>query len=413
MSTDENPSLSTLPVELVYRIFGYLDTRTIVRSIRCVCKQLYKLVNTYNQFDLDFKSILKIDFIFLCNYISPENVISLTLSDNDQTPGQIQYFLSLFRLNQFSQLRSLTLIEIDDCYLSIIVKDIQTSSLNSLTIHSERDYLQNNTSPEDLSLVLSLSTLRKIDLNISTFDLSRLSWPIECSIQHLEIDCRTVNDYYTIVQLLPNLRRFVVRQLNEKMNDETISNLDNLESFGQLYSLTLKSCSIDMFILKLLLSLTLSIENLQLIRCIDLNEFISHSTEWETFLQTKLPSLNKLQFFLIDDGQVFANTLFNTELILNSFRTPFWIERKKWFVICDYIISSQIVILYTPSCFDPEFEYVYHSKPTSRSTSSSVIDNPVIMDEVKKMYLDLGSVMHLATSTQVKTYKKIHSIFQH
>jgi hypothetical protein len=72
-----------------------------------------------------------------------------------------------------------------------------------------------------------------------------------------------------------------------------------------------------------------------------------------------------------------------------------------------------MVILYTPSFFDPEFEYVYHSKPTSRSTSSSVIDNPVIMDEVKKMYLNLESVMQLATSTQVKTYKKIHSIFQH
>src|SRR5689334_21679595 len=114
MSFKEKPSLCTLPVELVHYIFGYLDAKTIVRSIRCVCKRLYTIVNTYNQFYFDFNSILKNDFLFLCNYIK-----------NDKTPGQIQHFISIFCLSQFNQLRSLTLIEIDHCYLSIILKDIQ------------------------------------------------------------------------------------------------------------------------------------------------------------------------------------------------------------------------------------------------------------------------------------------------
>ncbi len=77
MSDNEKPSLGTLPPELVYKFFGYLDAKTIARSLRCVCRELYTIVNIYDQFIFDFNSILTCDFIFLCNYIKHDKVISL------------------------------------------------------------------------------------------------------------------------------------------------------------------------------------------------------------------------------------------------------------------------------------------------------------------------------------------------
>ena len=84
---------------LFFYIFRYLDTPTIVRSFRKVCKQFYTIVPLYDRFKFDFKSILESDFHLLCNFIQAKNVESLTLSDDDdETPGQIGYFLSIFRI---------------------------------------------------------------------------------------------------------------------------------------------------------------------------------------------------------------------------------------------------------------------------------------------------------------------------
>ncbi len=218
----------------------------------------------------------------------------------------------------------------------------------------------------------------------------------------MEINCRRLNEYYNIVRHLPNLRIFVVRQLDEQIHDGMITKPDDLEGFRQLSRLTLKCCNIDMVIFELILSLTPSIEHLQLIRCVELDIFTSYLPQWEKFVKKNLLLLNKFEFFLVDHRIFFNATPVDTESVINPFRTSFWIETKKWFVICDYIISPRTIIVYTPSFFDPQFEYVYQSKQISRSTTSSTINNSIVMDGVRKIHLNLESVMSSATSIQVK-----------
>jgi hypothetical protein len=400
MATEQNPSLGTLPSELIFHIFHHLDAPTIVRSVRRVCKRLFKIVNIYDRFIFDFKSILKPDFHFLCNYIQPENVISLTLSDDDETPGQIIYFLSIFRLGQFTQLRCLTLLEIDDCHLSIILKDIKTLQLKSLMIHSERDYSQNCTSPNDFSSIISLKSLRRLIVNILSFDVSQITWPVECTIEHLEMNCRTLNEYCNILDHLPNLLVFVVGQLDEQMTDETAVELLNLSPFRRLSSLTFKYGRIDVIILELLLSMTPSIQHLQLIRSADLHAFASYIPQWQKFVEAKLPLLNKFEFFLTEYLQFF-NASVDTESLIVAFRSSFWTETKKWSVTCDYVVYPRMVILYTSSFFDPEFEYDYQSKQICRTTSIPTNKNTMKMDGVRKMRLNLTQVMPLTTSPEV------------
>ena len=401
MSTEQIPSLSTLPVEIILYIFRYFDAQTIVRSFRTICKRFYCIVNTYQQFNFDFNGILKSDFHFLCNYVQPKNVELLTLSDNDETPGQIEYFLSIFRINQFSRLRSLTILEIDDCYLTSILKDLQTSTLSSLSIRSCRDYSENRACSDALSSAISSLNLHKFSFNIPSFDTSAIVWPWECTIQHLEICCRTLDVYCNILYCLPNLRTFVVEYLNEDDLDEAISKLSSLDPFYQLVSLTFKYCSINMIILESILSLVPSLEHLQLMRSVDLHSFVLHVHRWEKLVSTKLISLTKFDCFLIANGYYFE-TPTDTESLIAPFRTSFWTETKGWLIVCDHIVSSQTVILYTPPIFDPQFEFIYESKEIRRSTSVPTINDKILMSGVRKMSLDLTKMMCLATSSQVR-----------
>jgi hypothetical protein len=104
-----NASLLTLPTELHHRIFDYLDVQTVIRSVRCVCRQLHATVNAYNRLQLNLTSMIKPDLKLLRRVIRPENVISITFSDGDRaTSGEIDLFFSNVDVHRFTQLRSLT-----------------------------------------------------------------------------------------------------------------------------------------------------------------------------------------------------------------------------------------------------------------------------------------------------------------
>ena len=111
-------SLHILPVEIIHRIFDHFDGQTILLSVRYVCKRLYTITDSYNRYELDFSYISKSDFHLIHRIIDPKNVISLTLSDGNKTPDQIGLFLLHFCIDQFIQLRSLTLIDVQDSVLS-------------------------------------------------------------------------------------------------------------------------------------------------------------------------------------------------------------------------------------------------------------------------------------------------------
>jgi hypothetical protein len=127
MSTTFIPSLDTLPIELIYRIFDNLDGQIIVLSLRHVCKQLDTIINAYfhqNGYKLNFDCISKSDFVRVCHFIQPENIISLTLSDQWTTASQISLLLSFFPIERFTRLRSLTLLNVEDQHLKLILKHV-------------------------------------------------------------------------------------------------------------------------------------------------------------------------------------------------------------------------------------------------------------------------------------------------
>jgi hypothetical protein len=137
MSTSVFPSLDTRPFELIYRILDNLDGQWIILSLRHLSKRWDMVLDTYFHqvgYRLNFDRISKTDFDQVCRHIRPENVLSLILSDQSNTPGQIPLFLHLFSIKQFIRLRSLTLLNIEDRHLVLILKHAVACPLISVSI---------------------------------------------------------------------------------------------------------------------------------------------------------------------------------------------------------------------------------------------------------------------------------------
>ncbi|CAF5145071.1 unnamed protein product, partial [Rotaria sp. Silwood1] len=98
--------------------------------------KFHTITQTFNGYELDFSSSTKDDFHFICHLIHPENVISIIVSDRETIPGQIKLFFSLFQIQQFTRLRSLTLDNIDCKDLNEILHNILHCSLMFLSCHT-------------------------------------------------------------------------------------------------------------------------------------------------------------------------------------------------------------------------------------------------------------------------------------
>ena len=386
--------LATLPVEILHRIFDYLDIQTILFSLRSVCTRFYSIANSYNSYNFNFESISKSNFYLICRIIPFEQVISLTLSNKDKTHGQIQLFLSLFNINQFIRLRSLTLIQIEDDDLKIFLDYINHSSLISLTINSQTLSIRKNTALNLLSSSIEYRTLQKLDLNMWPKDMNELQWPITCTINYLRIrNSISLNQFYLILQHFPCLQTIILKDFNIDDTDKSMSTYFNDNQFFQLKSLTCEDGRIQMNKLEPCLSLTPALIHLKLIGNGNLFNSSFDGYRWEQLIKSKLPLLKKFEFFISILTEVNFDTD-NIEQLISFFRTSFWFDEKHCFVICDYIIYLHKLILYTIPVCNYHFGYYSNVDIVSAANFPRKTNDSIMMDNVKQLDLNLNKVMN-------------------
>lgn len=256
-----------VPVELLHDLFDYFLAHELLYSFRHVSDYIDGALRSYSAYRWNFQSIGKREFDLVCRHIHPEQVISLVLPDDNDTPGLPRLFLSRFRIEQFVQLQALSLISTDlHSSLSILSQLNQLSQLRSLTISTPFD-------PE---------MLRCYQLQLTSLDFPS---------QHL-----TMEEIARFLANLPALKHF------------------ELVAAG----------SMDLF----------------------------DGNRWKIFTQ----SLHTFHF------QFLAPTRLSED-ILQSFRTPFWLEEKHWFVAYqDYSLFS--VPRFTPKHIDlPRRTYIHSTAP--------------------------------------------------
>ncbi|CAF3979495.1 unnamed protein product [Rotaria sordida] len=90
-----------------------VQAHEILFTFSYISDYVNEVLLSYLDYRLDFKSIQKSDFDLVCHRIRPDQVVSLTISDDIDTPGQSELFLSHFQIEQFTRLQSFTLIQIE------------------------------------------------------------------------------------------------------------------------------------------------------------------------------------------------------------------------------------------------------------------------------------------------------------
>jgi hypothetical protein len=115
-------NLESLANELLLDLFEFLSAVHLLRAFHGLNSRFDTLLLAhFGTYHLDFRSISKTDFDIVCEQHLPliaDRIVSLCLSDDYDTPQQIDLFLShLFTLRQLTNLRSLSLTCFKETYL--------------------------------------------------------------------------------------------------------------------------------------------------------------------------------------------------------------------------------------------------------------------------------------------------------
>ncbi|CAF0939239.1 unnamed protein product [Adineta ricciae] len=413
MSSTRKPSLETLPTEILHQIYDELDSETIVFSMRIVSKRFYSITNVYNRLQLDFRYISKSHMRMMARLIDPQNVISLTLADVEETSGQIQLFLSHFSTDRFIRLHSLTLTYLNDEELDQFAKLIQKSSLRTVSI-SFMDP-ESNQAKQFLTSILVRETLRTLKLGNGDWVINGTRWPKRCKLQNMIIFRGCDWDIaHFIVKCSSNLRKLTVRCILKYDIDKTITLLPDMKPCNHLSYLSL-CVTTDLTIedVEVFLGLFPKLTYLELACLKDgANYSLFDGRRWEDFIQTKLPLLDQIKLDLVCSVRGIGENVPTVESLIAPFRSLFWKKVKHLVVNCDeeYENDYHKFHLYSTPRSREEFDYSHRRKTIVKSISNIADYNQPIIINTKKLTLDLNPTTN--TSIQENTSLTRPYIFQ-
>jgi hypothetical protein len=348
--------------ELLLDLFEFLRSAHLLCAFYGLNYRFNKLISIYfRTHTLDFRCISKktFDTVYQKHLFSiADQIISLHLSNGDETPNIVKYFLSqTLMFEQFHHLQSLSLYDINSLYiLNQII--FQCRYLHHLT---HLNMIQCHFKPEDsydLCLINNIWSLPKLThfkmkdvyQSASRFmAIKVISYTImHLLIENLPSDLRTISH---IIEYTPHLRYFSTMNVHDT-DDLSLSTLKlpfyskhtietYLPTFSNLCSLTIKTTNCDL-----------------------------NGHDWENILIQYVPKIKHFQCFLRFCEIVFLPTDIDGKVnkLFDSFCTPFWIEKHQWYVRCDWYRNDTRynIILYTlPYNFR---DYAYYKQMNFRSS---------------------------------------------
>lgn len=380
---------STLPVELIHHIFDYIDSETILNSVRYVCKRLYIISDTYNRYHLNFQSIAKHKYHQICRAVNWENVQSILLSDHDQTPGQLELFLSIYSFRNLTRLQTLALRYVKDTHLKIILEQIQnTHTLHNLSITFDEFNSYTNTNTEYLSSIIGQSTLHKLDLSVKFSLSSRLQWPNQCFIQHLRLFSNIFFSLYCkILERSPYLKTIILQECIIHQGDilSYEKKSDNV-SYRQLLSLTLENSNLDMDMIEFLLGVTPCLVHLRLKST---KSDLVDGLRWENFMKLKLPALRQFEFSFQKDIDTNDDVVDDVQSLMSSFQTPFWRKVNQGYITLVKFHQLKCISLHSIPLCGSVLRYYSNSSKSVYSTAPLTLSNAIKMKNVRELHLDL------------------------
>ena len=387
VSSDSISSLQQLPTEILFRIFDDLDALTLLFSLARTSRRLRTLVHSYDRLSVDFTFLSKPQFHCLLNVINPHNVTSLTLAHHPETRYVVDIFCSYYRRRPFDRLRSLTLCRILEKELQSILECVQPMSLTCFTLKTDDRINFENTDASTVinavSSMISRSSVCRLEMDIHRQEFAAIRWPKTNTIKQFRFNGGLeINQLSNILHQLPNLKILWLSDITKNSWTNEIKVERATEPFRQLTSLTLDDCHQLVDDLEYVLSLTSSLTHFKLVSTICYED----GKRWGEFIQLNLPHLTKFDFFFTTNG--FEPYLVSgVESVVSSFRTPFWLEQKKWIVrhrVMNCPHGGPCLTLFSlPICLDRysgAWEWQKDFIPLALSDDTSWMDNITSMN---------------------------------
>jgi hypothetical protein len=229
--------LDRLPVELIFDVFTFLTAAEILHSFHNFSRYLRKCIRSYQQYKINFKAINKREFDRICSAIRPDQIMTLTISDDEETPGQMDLFFTRFPTfdQSFTRLEHLQLLNLEE-----FPSWSQLECLHTLTVDFKRrplhsfEYNLIEQCDKNLINIFRLPGLRTLILNneLLNIDFNFKILPIAEHLHKFKVHLRTIDDLPFIFKCIPNIQR-----LNLSLKTRAIAN-DFVSEFDVPRSLT-------------------------------------------------------------------------------------------------------------------------------------------------------------------------------
>ncbi|CAF1263258.1 unnamed protein product [Adineta steineri] len=332
--------LERIPIEIFHLIFDYFWAHEILHSFNNISNYLDSILSNYNHYLINFESIRKSHFDLVCRSIRPEQVITLILSDKIETPNQSQLFQSLFSIEQFTHLRALKFIGLDDDGESFFSSLYKIPKLLSLQIDTSRK----------IPLIKRLPSLETFIINIQSgmhFDLDPSISMIQFKqLRHLTLSncsCRQLQKIFDQAIQLTSLKISITffdsdelhAFINFHQEKTRLSSLVSLNLFVNGGGHTMMRSYVERFLapLQRLQRLELVIPSLAEHSFLD-------AGQWERFLSSHLSRLSTFNFII--------SSWSSSTNIIEQYRRPFWLSRH-WYVACNDDHSCLLTVPYFAS----------------------------------------------------------------
>lgn len=333
-SFESNTMLESLPNELLLTVFQYLDLIQLIRAFHNLNNRFHQLVSvTIGNAYLDCRSLSKNDFEWFAQHHIASidaRVTSWRFSDDLETPDFSEHFLSIGHpINRMQCLKSLSI----DRIFSFERLNQITSQLRALPHLSHLRLGIENSQDRELHFrdfinhIWSLPALTHCDLDIIypysawLLNISETSSSLlHLSLKHIDCHAGTLA---SVFQHTPHLRRLSIGMFGS-FTDQHVSRI-----FSSLLSLsnTMNDHSSIQSVRNLFQQtpnvrhLTVRAKRLQL-----------DGQRWQQILTTHFPSLKTFRLIMTVEFSWSDDVEEQLDLLLDSFRSEFWLDKHRLFV---------------------------------------------------------------------------------
>ncbi|CAF1308816.1 unnamed protein product [Rotaria sordida] len=319
-----------LPNEIFIEIFEFLSIFDIFYSFNQLNNYFNQLIRTI-PLHVNFKNIQKSIFDRFCKFLLSNSdvknqIYTLVLSNKD-TSDQIKTFLSLFSLNEFLHLHSLTLIQVEENILQKLKLIIPLiPQLHSFHLFDSNDIYLTDPLTSNLE-ILSIPTLSSINKFSSITNLTISA----CSLDQL---------FHYLFKYVPMLTYLNIQYLSSYYSYTTnYSNIDFMKAI-HLKELIISNFEYKFEDFKLLAKYIPKLTSLKFYGTYDLD--MIDANQWEYLIISLLPYLDTFKFIF---NYIYKPNDNHIEDKLNKFQTDFWIKQHQWYT--EYSLSNYSALIYT------------------------------------------------------------------